>query len=54
MMQFAEQFPDRKIVVTLSRQLSWSHFIAIIPLKTMEERLFYAHLASKDTLTVAS
>ena len=34
MMQFAEQFPNRKIVVTLSRQLSWSQFIAIIPLKT--------------------
>jgi hypothetical protein len=29
MMQFAENFPDRKIVVTLSRQLSWSHIITI-------------------------
>ena len=26
MTQFAEIFPDREIVVTLSRQLSWSHF----------------------------
>jgi hypothetical protein len=31
MMQFAEAFPEEQIVVTLSRQLSWSHFIAIIP-----------------------
>ena len=52
MMQFAEQFPNRKIVVTLSRQLSWSQFIAIIPLKTMEERLFYAHLTTQDFLSV--
>ena len=27
MMQFAEQFPDKKIVVPLARQLSWSHII---------------------------
>jgi hypothetical protein len=33
MIQFAEQFPDRSIVATLSRQLGWSHFIEIIPLK---------------------
>jgi len=52
MMQFANEFPDRKIVVTLSRQLSWSHFIAIIPLKTMEERIFYAQLAMQDILGV--
>jgi hypothetical protein len=26
MLQFAEQFADKEIVVTLSRQLSWSHF----------------------------
>jgi hypothetical protein len=27
--KFAKQFPDRKIVSTLSRQLSWSHFVII-------------------------
>jgi predicted nuclease of restriction endonuclease-like (RecB) superfamily len=52
MMQFAMQFPDRKIVVTLSRQLSWSHFITILPLKTMEERIFYAGLTTQDALGV--
>ena len=44
MMQFAVQFPDKKIVVTLSRQLNWSHLIALFPLKTIKERLFYANL----------
>jgi hypothetical protein len=27
MMQFAERFPNPEIVATLSRQLSWSHFV---------------------------
>ncbi|MFN5183973.1 MAG: DUF1016 N-terminal domain-containing protein [Bacteroidota bacterium] len=52
MLQFAEQFSDKSIVVTLSRQLSWSHFLAIIPLKTIEARLFYAQLASTKALGV--
>ena len=43
MMQFAEQFTDSEIVSTLSTQLSWSHFIELLPLKTQEARLFYAH-----------
>jgi hypothetical protein len=34
MMQFAEQFTDLQIVVPLARQLSWSHFLMLIPLKT--------------------
>ena len=42
MMQFASQFDDEQIVVTLSRQLSWSHFLILLPLKTMEEKLYYA------------
>ena len=33
MMQFALFFPDSQIVATLSRQLSWSHFVEVIPLK---------------------
>jgi len=32
-MQFAEVFPDEKIVVSLIRQLSWTQFIALIPIK---------------------
>jgi hypothetical protein len=30
MIQFAEVFPDREIVVSLMRQLTWTHFLALI------------------------
>ena len=52
MMQFASQFDDEQIVVTLSRQLSWSHFLALLPLKTMEEKLYYATETAKQLLGV--
>lgn len=52
MLQFAEQFTDNSIVVTLSRQLSWSHFLVLIPLKTIEAKLFYAQTASTQALGV--
>ena len=52
MMQFAEKFPDIEKVVTLSRHLSWSHFLAIIPLKTEEERNFYAKLVYENPIGV--
>ena len=42
MMQLADVFPDFEIVVPLVRQLSWSHFIILIPLKESTKRLFYA------------
>ncbi|MDA8254888.1 MAG: DUF1016 N-terminal domain-containing protein [Betaproteobacteria bacterium] len=32
MVQFAEVFPDPQIVATLSQQLSWSHFLLLLPL----------------------
>lgn len=44
MMQFAEVFPDEQIVVSLIRQLSWTHFIALIPLKEATKRDFYAEM----------
>jgi predicted nuclease of restriction endonuclease-like (RecB) superfamily len=52
MLQFAEQFQDDEIVVTLSRQLSWSHFLVLLPLKTMEEKLYYATETAKQLLGV--
>ena len=45
MVQFAEAFPDEEIVVTLSRQLSWSHFSALLPLKQPLQREFYAEMS---------
>lgn len=52
MLQFAEQFPDNSIVVTLSRQLSWSHFLVLIPLKSQEAKLYYAQASATQTLGV--
>ena len=48
MMQFAEQFTDYQTVVTLAQQLSWSHFVELLPLKTIEAKLFYAQNASNN------
>jgi predicted nuclease of restriction endonuclease-like (RecB) superfamily len=44
MVQFAEVFPDEQIVVSLTRQLSWTHFVALIPLKKPLQRDFYAEM----------
>jgi len=33
MIQFAEKYSDIEKVVTLSRHLSWSHFLTLIPIK---------------------
>ena len=42
MIKFAKLFPDFEIVATLSQQLSWSHFLELLPLKSDEARMFYA------------
>jgi predicted nuclease of restriction endonuclease-like (RecB) superfamily len=52
MARFAEAFPDRGIVSTLSRQLSWSHFIEIISLKTDLQRDFYAEMCRLERWSV--
>lgn len=44
MIQFAQSFPDEAIVVTLSQQLSWSHFHALLPIKDPLARDFYAEM----------
>lgn len=52
MLQFADQFNDEEIVVTLSRQLSWSHFLVLLPIKNAEAKLFYAKSVSAQTIGV--
>jgi len=52
MIQFAEIFSDMEIVVTLSRQLSWSHFVAILPLKDDLQRDFYAEMCRIERWSV--
>jgi predicted nuclease of restriction endonuclease-like (RecB) superfamily len=44
MVQFAEAFPDEKIVAALRRQLGWTHFKALIPMDDPLKRGFYAEM----------
>ena len=50
MLQFAEQFTDFSIVVPLARQLTWSHFLILLPIKNQEAKLFYAQKAASETM----
>lgn len=54
MIQFASQFSDKKIVATLWRQLSWSHFKLLIPIKNELERDFYAQMCRIENWSVAT
>lgn len=51
-MQFATLFPDSQIVSTASRQLSWSHFVELLPLKDELQRDYYFTLASVNRWSV--
>ncbi len=52
MVQFAMVFPDPEIVATLSRQLGWSHFIDLIPIKDPLKREFYAEMCRIERWSV--
>ena len=52
MMQFAQIMPDVQIVVTLSRQLSWSHFVEVISLNDELQREFYLTLAASERWSI--
>jgi predicted nuclease of restriction endonuclease-like (RecB) superfamily len=52
MVQFAQVFAQPEIVATLSRQLSWSHFVNLLPLKTEPARQFYAQQTASQTWSV--
>lgn len=52
MIQFAEIYPDERIVVSLIRQLSWTHFVALIPLKDSLKRDFYAEMCRIERWSV--
>jgi len=45
MVRFAETLPEEAIVVTLSQQLSWAHFLALLPVKDPLARDFYAEMS---------
>ncbi len=52
MIQFARTFPDLEMLATIAQQLSWSHFLALLPLRDAQARLFYANKAATERLTV--
>lgn len=52
MVLFAERFPDRQIVQTLSGQLGWSHFALLIPLTDQLKREFYAEMCRLERWSV--
>lgn len=52
MVKFAVTFPDEPIVATLSRQLSWSHFVLLLALKKPMQRDYYAQMAGAERWSV--
>jgi len=52
MMQFAELFSDEAIVVSLIRQLSWTHILAIIPMDDPLKREFYIEMCKLEKWSV--
>lgn len=52
MIQFYDDFNDKEKVATLSRQLTWSHFIEIIPIEDELKRDFYATICMKENWSV--
>jgi predicted nuclease of restriction endonuclease-like (RecB) superfamily len=48
----AETFPDERIVATLSRELGWSHFVELLPLKKHLQRDFYAEMCRVERWSV--
>ena len=48
MMQFASLFPDIKIVTPLVTQLSWTHFLLVMPIKDPLAREFYLTMAANQ------
>jgi len=52
MVKFAQAFPEAEIVATLSRQLSWSHVVDLLPLKSVAARRFYAQQCGEQAWSV--
>lgn len=52
MVKFAALFPSEAIVATVSRQLSWSHFVLLLALKAPLQREFYVQMAGAERWSV--
>ncbi|WP_326984150.1 PDDEXK nuclease domain-containing protein [Chryseobacterium sp. MYb264] len=52
MMQFASVFQDFEIVASLMRQLSWTHFLLLIPISEEVKRNFYIEICKIENWSV--
>jgi hypothetical protein len=52
MIRFAEVFPDGEIVASLMRQLTWTHFVELMPLDQPLQREFYAEMCRVERWSV--
>lgn len=52
MIQFASVFSNERIVASLMRQLSWTHFTLLLPLKHPLQREFYAEMCRVENWSV--
>lgn len=52
MINFYKSFPDFNIVATLSQQLTWSHFVELLPIKDKLKRDFYAAMCKNELWSV--
>ncbi len=52
MVQFYEIFPDEKIIASMMRQLTWTHFLELIPIKDSLKRDFYAEMCRLEQWSV--
>ncbi|WP_202412952.1 DUF1016 N-terminal domain-containing protein [Duganella lactea] len=50
MVQFVQAFSDAEIVASLMRQLSWTHFLLLIPVKSEMARMYYAQRGAAEGL----
>ena len=48
MIKFYQEFPDFEKVATLSQQLTWSHFVEILPIQDELKRDFFAAMCMQD------
>jgi predicted nuclease of restriction endonuclease-like (RecB) superfamily len=52
MVKFANIFPDKTAIVTLSQTLSWSHFRELLPLEKPLQRGFYSQMCRMENWSV--
>lgn len=52
MVQFYQLFPEYEKVATLSQQLTWSHFVELLPIEDDLKRDFYATMCKNEKWSV--